>query len=292
MKNVFIFLLPLFMLCVNIGCTSSEENGSSVHKDESLPKGTLFIIGGGDRDSLLMQHLITVSGYKVGDKIAVVTLASGWGDSAYIWLNDEFKALTKSTIDCIKIDSATVKNAATIDSLMQAKIIFLSGGDQSVLMKHIQGTDFKKKIQEAYWKGATIAGTSAGAALMSEKMITGNALLDTSYEATFDMLRENNVEIKEGLGLLDSVIIDQHFIARSRYNRVLSALHDYPAYRCIGIDEATALIVHNGKATVAGESQILSFSNTETASDTMGIINTKNIDVDIYTAGETLDGKW
>ncbi|MFN0276710.1 MAG: cyanophycinase, partial [Chitinophagales bacterium] len=172
-----------------------------------------------------------------------------------------------------------------------AKIIFLSGGDQSVLMKHISGTEFKKKIQKAFWNGSTIAGTSAGAALMSEKMITGNALLDTTYESTFYLLLENNVEITEGLGLLDSVIIDQHFVVRSRYNRLLSALHAFPNYQCIGIDEETALVVHKGRGKVIGNSQVIVVSNTEAASDKNSIINTKNIDLDIYAPGEEMEVK-
>ena len=115
-------------------------------------------------------------------------------------------------------------------------------------MNIVLHTPIQTAIQTAYKNGATIAGTSAGAAMMSHYMITGNQLLDdTSYASTFPKLWNNNLEIKEGLSLLDSAIIDMHFIARSRYNRLLTAIAKYPTLPCIGIDEGTAIIVHGNR---------------------------------------------
>jgi cyanophycinase len=278
-QTILISLVNVFLF---IGCNKP----SAVDNTQNFPAGALFIIGGGNRDAALMAELMSVSNYKQGDIIAVVTMASGWGDSAYIWLNDEFKTLAHTTNNCLKIDSSTVKNPDVVDSLLLAKIIFLSGGDQNVLMKHIQGTRFKERIHEAFENGATVAGTSAGAALMSEKMITGNQLTDTAYTSQIPILWTNNIEVKEGLGLLDSVIIDQHFVVRSRYNRLLSALHNYPAYQCIGIDEASALIVKNGVGKVVGESQVITFSNGGQVSENGSYISTDTILMHIYTEGE------
>src|SRR5687767_5837339 len=93
---------------------------------------------------------------------------------------------------------------------------------------------------------------------MSKHMITGNQLLgDKAYLETFGKLWNNNIEITEGLGLLDSVIIDQHFIVRSRYNRLISSLAKFPDYICLGLDESAAIIVHQKKVTVAGEGQVI-----------------------------------
>src|SRR6476659_4713664 len=118
-------------------------------------------------------------------------------------------------------------------------------------MNVVLNTPIQAAIQKAYHDGATVAGTSAGAAMMSYYMLTGNQLLgDTTYESTFPKLWNNNIEIKEGLGLLDSAIIDQHFIARSRYNRMLTAIAKYPTLPCIGIDEGTAIIVHGNNVKV------------------------------------------
>lgn len=70
--------------------------------------------------------------------------------------------------------------------LRKSKIIFISGGDQAVMMRLIKGTTIKAAINEAYQNGALISGTSAGASIMSERMITGEGLVDTVYESTFD----------------------------------------------------------------------------------------------------------
>ena len=94
-------------------------------------------------------------------------------------------------------------------------------------MRIIKNTPVKEAIREARNNGALIAGTSAGASVMSKRMITGNALMDTVLSPTFKRLSKGNLELKEGLGLLDSVIIDQHFVVRSRYNRMLSAIMEY-----------------------------------------------------------------
>lgn len=142
-------------------------------------------------------------------------------------------------------------------------------------------------IHKAYLNGATIAGTSAGAALMSEKMITGKQLTDTNYSSTFKKIHQNNIEITEGLGLLTNTVIDQHFVVRSRYNRLLSAIARFPTYACIGIDEATAIVVQGDKVTVAGESQVVLIQkpvNLEVTS--AGLIKMKNIQFSMFTAGD------
>jgi cyanophycinase len=144
-----------------------------------------------------------------------------------------------------------------------------------------------KAIHTAYANGAMIAGTSAGAAVMSRYMITGNELTDTTYRSTFRKVVYNNIEIKEGLGLLTTTIIDQHFIVRSRYNRLLSALARYPSYSCIGIDEATAIIVQGNKIKVAGESQVVVIQNPQQLKMTStGLIKLKDIQFSIYTNGD------
>jgi cyanophycinase len=141
-------------------------------------------------------------------------------------------------------------------------------------------------IHYAYNNGATVAGTSAGAALMCRQMITGNELSDTNYHETFRKLHSDNIEFKEGLGLIDSVIIDQHFLVRSRYNRLLSALEKFPSYPCIGIDEATAVIVRGNMVTVTGESQVIELSKPQGLTLKNNLIKMKDLHFSIYTSGD------
>jgi cyanophycinase len=157
-----ISLLAVICALLFVACTSTESKETSNTKID-YPKGKLFIIGGGDRGDSLMMDLIVASGWKPGELITAITLPSGWGDSAYIWLNNDFKRLTGQ--NCVKFDSAAVHVPAKIDSLRKSKIIFISGGDQAVMMRLIKGTDIKAAINEAYQNGALIGGTSAGASI-------------------------------------------------------------------------------------------------------------------------------
>jgi cyanophycinase len=219
------------------------------------PKGSLFIIGGGTIPDSLRIQILKTAHWKKNDPIVIVTLASSYSDESFEGSNELFKKITGQ--QCIKFDSAAVHDSKKLDSLANAKIIFLGGGAQDRFMHLIEGSPVKKIIQDAYKNGAVVSGSSAGAAVMSNIMITGDGKIDTVYASTFKILEKGNLITSEGLGLLDSVIVDQHFLIRSRYNRLLSAQFEYPTYQCVGIDESTAIVVHQGKATVKGESQVI-----------------------------------
>lgn len=279
MRSLFIMTMSVLLLA---SCAEREDAVSEQTHDH--PKGKLFIIGGGDRGDSLMQTMLEASGWQPGDLVTAITLPSGWGDSAYIWLNDDLKKLTGA--NCVKFDSAAVHVPEKIDSLRRSKLIFISGGDQNKMMALIAGTNIKEVIREAYRNGAMIAGTSAGASIMSERMLTGDGLIDTVYQNTYSVLWRGNLETAEGLGLLDSVIIDQHFVVRSRYNRLLSAVIEYPDYQAIGIDEGTAILVDGGVAKVIGVSQVVAVHAPEqigSVSDTL--LDAEGIRLDIYAPG-------
>ncbi|RYZ61003.1 MAG: cyanophycinase, partial [Chitinophagaceae bacterium] len=181
-----------------------------------------------------------------------------------------------------------VTDKAWVDSLAGARLIYILGGDQNRFMKTVLGTPVYGAIHQAYKNGATIAGTSAGAAVMSRYMITGSQLRDSVYKETFDKLWDNNIAFAEGLGLLQNTIIDQHFLKRSRHNRLLTALADKPQMVCVGIDESTAVIVRGNVATVVGESQVLRLANPKGAKATAsGLITFKNAELGLFAAGDS-----
>ncbi len=279
------YLIIILTLTGLISCTERNERTDNIVSTD-YPKGALFIIGGGDRGDSLMQAMLDAAGWKPGDLITAITLPSGWGDSAYIWLNNDFKKLTGQ--NCVKFDSAAVNIPEKLDSLSKSKVIFISGGDQNKMMQLIAGTPIKQIIQDAYKNGAMISGTSAGASIQSEHMLTGDGRIDTVYSGTYTILWRGNLDLAEGLGLLDSVIIDQHFVARSRYNRLLSAVIENPAMQCVGIDEGTAILVKNGQATVYGVSQVVTFSAPEEITHTSDtLLTAKDIRISIYAKGES-----
>jgi cyanophycinase len=250
------------------------------------PKGSLFIIGGGDRSPALVQSLISTARLGQKDYIVILPMSSAQPDSSYYYIKEDLQPATSAIIANLNFTRNNVTDNRWLDSLKHAKLIFITGGDQSRFMGVVLNTPVVDAIHYAYKNGATIAGTSAGAAVMSKQMITGNQLSADSSSSTFKMIHTNNVELKEGLGLLETVIIDQHFVVRSRYNRLISVLAKFPSYICIGIDEATAIIVQGKKITVAGESQVIVLSDPENLSVNNEIIKTNKVRFSIYTKGD------
>ena len=220
-------------------------------------KGKLFIIGGGDRTPSLMQCMVHAAGMQEKDFVAVLPMSSAEPDTAFHYFAEDLKQVYKGKIVQLHFTKADTANQEKLQQLLQAKLIFITGGDQERFMRVVANTPIERAIQQAYVKGAMIAGTSAGAAVMSEHMITGNELTDTVYRPTFRKVWHNNIELSRGLGLIRSAIIDQHFIVRSRYNRLFSAIAKFPQLLGIGIDEATAILVEGNTATVCGESQVV-----------------------------------
>ena len=252
------------------------------------PKGKLFIIGGGDRSDALMKQVLSVSELTKKDFIVVLPMSSEEPDSSFIFFKTQMAKLTPNPIVMLNFNKETAQNKKLTDSLQKAKLIFISGGDQTRFMNVVQNTPIQTAIQKAYQNGSTISGTSAGAAVMSEKMITGNQKLQKEYSGTFDNIRYDNLETAKGLGLLKTAIIDQHFLKRNRYNRLLSALVEFPSLTGIGIDESTAIIVRNNQIEVAGESEVIVVKNPKgiLKSKKNNLISIENLHMSIYTAGQ------
>ena len=253
------------------------------------PKGKLFIIGGGKRSDRLVTQMLTTANLSKKDYIAVLPMASEEPDSAYIYFKKQTEKLTNLPIVMVHFTKNNSTDLKLLDSLARSKLIYISGGDQNRFMTVVANSDIFKSIQKAFKNGSTIAGTSAGAAVMSEKMITGNQKLNTKYEETFDNIRHNNLETAQGLGLIKTAIIDQHFLKRSRYNRLISALIDFPMLTGIGIDESTAIIVTGNLATVVGDSEVIVFkkpSNT-IKHKINNMVSVGNINLSIFVEGQS-----
>lgn len=255
------------------------------------PKGKLFIIGGGDRTVGLMKSLLAAANLGKNDYVAVLPMSSSQPDTSFYYFKNDIDKLCSNTVANLNFTADKINNKQWLDSLKHAKLIFICGGDQSRFMKAVLHTPVYDAIHYAYNHGATISGTSAGAAVMNKYMITGNELLgDTTYHETYRKIVNGNMEITEGLSMIDNAIVDQHFIKRSRYNRLISALAKYPSLPCIGIDESTAIIVEGKKVTVAGESQVIVFTNPQGLSQTgKGQIKWKNVNMAILAAGDVFE---
>ena len=251
-------------------------------------KGKLFIIGGGSRPDAMVERIIKEAGLKEGGYGIILPMSSEDPDSSVWYANQQFITRGIKTVYGVNFIKGQTYSAAKLDSVRNARLIYITGGDQVRFMDVVQRTDIEKAIHEAHDKGALVGGTSAGAAVMSKIMITGNELKHPDYESTFRNIEASNIETKQGLGFIQNAIIDQHFVRRSRYNRLISAVIEYPDVKGIGIDEATAILVAGNTAEVLGDSQVIVFENPKRSKVVKdGKLSAKGIVMNIYLAGET-----
>jgi cyanophycinase len=281
MKNKILVILPLIFIF------SSCSYEPPVNKE--FPKGKLFIIGGGKRPVSMVDEMIRLSGVDTAGYIAILPMASSEPDTSAWYARNQFSERGVSKIYTFNIQDVQACDEKCLDSIRHAAMIYITGGDQSRFMKIVLNTPLHRAIKQAYYGGALIAGTSAGAAVMSEKMITGNEFKHPEYTGDFRTIEAENIELKEGLGLIDQAIIDQHFVWRMRMNRLISVALEHPGKQCFGIDESTALIIDGGLAIVFGESHVVRIINDSDASvNEKGLLGGKDLKLDIFLPGDTI----
>ena len=283
MKNIL--LIKVIFLSIFIGCSSPEKRTES--QSEDYPMGKLFIIGGGKRPVEMIQELIDLSGLENGGYAVVLPMSSSEPDTSFYYAKKQFVSLGTEKVFNLNFKKGIEPNPSQIDSLINAKLIYISGGDQSKFMDIVLNTPIHESIKKAYENGSVIAGTSAGAAVMSQKMITGNEFKHPEYTGDFRTIEADNMELKEGLGLVENAIIDQHFIWRMRMNRLISVALENPGYTCIGIDESTAIVVEKDSARVTGISQVVVLYNSQDSIRSKnGLLGGDNVKLSVYLPGD------
>ena len=209
----------------------------------------------------MVERIIEEAGLRKGGFGIILPMSSEDPDSAVYYANQQFVEKGIVNVYGLNFKKGETYTPLKLDSIRNAKMIYISGGDQNRFMDVVLGTEIERAIQSAYQNGCLVGGTSAGAAVMSKIMITGNELKHPEYSSTFRNIEEANIETKQGLGLIQNAIIDQHFIRRSRHNRLISAIIEFPEMKGIGIDESTAILVSGNVAEVIGESQVIVLEN-------------------------------
>jgi cyanophycinase len=124
-------------------------------------------------------------------------------------------------------------------------VVFFTGGDQVRITSVIGGTPLCDQIMRGFRRGATIAGTSAGASVMSEMMLVPGDRFESHTV-------RDSLAMAPGLGLVADMIIDQHFAARGRLSRLMGAVAQNPRALGVGVDEDTAFVIHHGHCQVVG----------------------------------------
>jgi cyanophycinase len=136
---------------------------------------------------------------------------------------------------------AQANDPAFIKPLTEASAVWFTGGDQSLLTSAYKGTAVEREVKKLLARGGVVGGTSAGAAVMSGVMI--------KYGNPAPVLGA-------GFGLLDGVVVDQHFQERKRLKRLQAALEKHPDLVGLGIDEQTGIVVQGHSVTVLGKRNV------------------------------------
>ncbi|MFB0498666.1 cyanophycinase [Mucilaginibacter sp. OAE612] len=225
-----------------------------------VPKGKLIIIGGavdmGSNVTLqehilqpdyikffeqgILRRIINESAKHEGSQIEVITTASQIPELVGAEYIKAFGQLNVTNVNVLHIKSREdAGNKAYLDRIRKADVVMFSGGDQLRLTAIFGGTEFLQILKQRYQKeNFVIAGTSAGAAAASTHMIYRGQ----SNEA----LVKGEVQITAGLGFIDSVIVDTHFVQRGRIGRLMYAVATNPGILGIGLGEDTGLLITEG----------------------------------------------
>ena len=228
---------------------------------EVRPTGSLVIVGGGDRSEAMMRRFVELAGGAGRARIAVVPMASEEAVASGAETASELDSLGARSFVFL-VDRAQADAPEFVRRLDSATGIWFCGGDQARLTAVIGGTASLRAIHARFQAGAVVGGTSAGAAIMSDSMITGDQTPpgDTTgyYGDEYPSIERRRIEVLPGLGFLHGAIVDQHFLKRERHNRLLSAVLERPGLVGVGIDESTAIEVSpDGQWHVLGESDVI-----------------------------------
>ncbi len=198
-----------------------------------VSRGNLVLIGGGEKPVAAMKKFIELAGGPQAP-IVVVPTASSEPDAAEYYVK-----LFKDDYGCTDVTALDIKSKADarrpqyVAAAARARGVFFGGGDQVRILVALEHSPVLDAIRNAWLHGAAIGGTSAGTACQSPMMITG--------EGDFAVIQSRSVEIWDGLGFTPGVVVDQHFIARQRENRLISVILEHPDQLGVGIDEDTAV---------------------------------------------------
>ncbi len=278
MKKILILFLSLFVILCLHSYTGVE--------------GSLFIIGGGRRSESMMKKFIDLANQPDGGKIVIFPMASGSPDEAGQSMVDEFKKLGVQNVEYHNLKREQALKEENVKILDNVGGVYFSGGDQSRLTEALVHTPIHDKLLEIYKEGGVIGGTSAGAAVMSEIMITGEEKREVKEGHEFEKIKADNIVNTPGFGFIKTAIIDQHFVARKRHNRLISLVAENPELLGVGIDESTAIVVKPDQTfEVIGEQNIIVYDASQAKINILpsNTISGFNIIMHILKAGDKFD---
>jgi cyanophycinase len=252
-------------------------------------KGTLIIIGGHEDKQDDRVILSEVARRAKGGPLVVVTAATQLPAQVAAEYRAVFAELGVEKLEVLDVRTRDdAHDEMLLKPLEAANAIFFTGGDQLRITSQIGDTPLFRCLHERYRQGATIVGTSAGAAAMPETMLIAGPSDSSPH---LDDLR-----MAPGLGLLPGVVIDSHFAERGRIGRLLGVVAQNPRNLGIGIDEDTAIVVeHRTRFSVLGsgaiyvaDGQDISYSSLS-EHDREGVLSVHSVRLHVLAQGARFD---
>lgn len=204
---------------------------------DGLTRGWIIPIGGAEEKENspeILQRFVEIAGGAAAD-IVVIPTASQLADTGARY-EKIFSELGVNAVTSMDFDTRRdCEEPSRLARLDQATGVFFTGGNQLRLTTILGGTSIAKRLRLRNAAGVHMAGTSAGAAFMSEHMI--------AYGEEGASPRAGAARLAPGLGLTNRFIIDQHFRQRDRLGRLLAALAYNPFAIGLGLDEDTAAFI-------------------------------------------------
>jgi cyanophycinase len=211
--------------------------------------GPLIVIGGHEdkkRDRTILKEVAARLG---SGKLVIATVASHEPDGYFDAYKAAFAAIgVTDLVELYVEERESARSKETRDILSGAAGVFFTGGDQLRISSQIGDTPIEEMVRDLHRRGGVVAGTSAGASVMSETMLVRGSSGESH--------RIGDLNMAPGLGLIADVIIDQHFAERGRIGRLLGAVAQNPRVLGIGIDEDTAIVVEKGFLKVIGSGAV------------------------------------
>lgn len=290
LKTLLAYLGSVVLLCCATG---------NLYADEApAPKGSLVIIGGGLRgdNAEVWQRIVQLAGGH-GARIAVFPSASAYPEQAglsIIQRLDQYGANAFLVPVAVKLADSDFRKAADdaglADAVRQAGGVFFAGGDQGRITRALLREDGQRSaildaVWEVYRRGGVIAGTSAGAAIMSSTMF---------YEpktvlATLKQGVTEGREIAPGLGFIgDDVFVDQHLLVRGRFARMIPAMLKKGYQIGLGVDENTAMVIDSRREVeiVGYTGALLIDLSRATTDEAAAEFNVKNVVISYLDHGD------
>lgn len=231
--------------------------------------GRIVAIGGAEDKTSELEILNKVFDLapEGNSEVAVIATASSIPDQVHPAYEAAFERLGASRVHMLDIqDRRQAADEDNIRLINQSGVIFFTGGDQLRLTNVFGGSATLNAIRERWMAGAVVAGTSAGAAAMPGTMIYNGA--------STDALRKGGVNMTFGLGFVDGLIIDSHFLERGRFTRLMEVGATNPEYLGVGLGEDAAVIIHPNQVLEAiGPGHVILIDSRDLASSNIAALS-------------------